>query len=72
MGAPRPSTAVPPVCRAEFAALMWPAADAEHAFGNVRQVLRCLCREPVGGLLERDRGTVWLTVGSDVLGRRPR
>jgi len=55
-----------PVRRAEVAALMWPDADAEHAFADLRQALRSLRCEPFGELLERDRGTVWLDVGSDV------
>jgi DNA-binding SARP family transcriptional activator len=55
-----------PVRRAELAALLWPDADAEHAFADVRQVLGSLRREPIGGLLGRDRGAVWLTVGSDL------
>ena len=44
-----------PVRRAELAVLMWPDADAEHAFADVRQVLRSLRREPFGEVFGRDR-----------------
>jgi len=54
------------VRREEAAALLWPDADAEHAHGDLRQALRSLSRGPFAGLLERDRGALWLTVGSDV------
>jgi DNA-binding SARP family transcriptional activator len=54
------------VRREEAAALLWPDADAEHAHGDLRQALRSLTRGPLGPLLERDRGAVWSTIGSDV------
>ena len=54
------------VRRAEAAALLWSDADAEHAQGDLRQALRSLSRGPFGQLLDRDRGAVWVSSGSDV------